>query len=124
MTMSLSGLLLLIVIAAVCGAVGKAIAGSARGGLIVSIALGFIGTLLGSWVARLLKLEKQSGVVLSDIMADSPAARAGLQEGDIGIGVQRMEVACRMPRRAGHCKTAPARKRWVARVEFQSGKRR
>jgi len=58
MTMSLSGLLLLIVIAAVCGAVGKAIAGSARGGLIVSIALGFIGTLLGSWVARLLKLPE------------------------------------------------------------------
>ena len=58
MTMSLPGLLLLVVIAAVCGAIGKAIAGSTRGGLIVSIALGFIGTLLGPWVARLLRLPE------------------------------------------------------------------
>ena len=36
MTISLPALLLLLVIAAVCGAIGKAIAGSARGGLIVS----------------------------------------------------------------------------------------
>jgi uncharacterized membrane protein YeaQ/YmgE (transglycosylase-associated protein family) len=56
MTMSMSELLLLLVIAAVCGAIGKAIAGSSRGGLIVSIALGFIGALLGPWVARSFKL--------------------------------------------------------------------
>jgi uncharacterized membrane protein YeaQ/YmgE (transglycosylase-associated protein family) len=58
MTMSLPGLLLLILIAAVCGAVGKAIAGSARGGLIVTTALGFIGALIGPWVAHLLKLPE------------------------------------------------------------------
>lgn len=58
MTMSLTALLLLLVIAAVCGAIGKAIGGSVRGGLIVSIALGFIGALLGPWVARLLKLPE------------------------------------------------------------------
>src|SRR5450759_3661754 len=58
MTMSLTGLLILLVIAAVCGAIGKAIAGSVRGGLIVSIALGFVGALLGPWVARLLKLPE------------------------------------------------------------------
>jgi len=58
MTMSLPALLLLIVIAAVCGALGKAIAGSVRGGLIVSIVLGFIGALLGPWVARALKLPE------------------------------------------------------------------
>jgi uncharacterized membrane protein YeaQ/YmgE (transglycosylase-associated protein family) len=58
MTMSLTSLLLLLVIAAVCGALGKAIAGSVRGGLIVSIALGFIGALLGPWVARALKLPE------------------------------------------------------------------
>jgi len=56
--MSLSELLLLLVIAAVCGAIGKAIAGSSRGGLIVSIALGFIGALLGPWVARSFKLPE------------------------------------------------------------------
>jgi uncharacterized membrane protein YeaQ/YmgE (transglycosylase-associated protein family) len=58
MTMSLPALLILIVIAAVCGAIGKAIAGSVRGGLIVSIALGFVGALLGPWVARSLKLSE------------------------------------------------------------------
>ncbi len=58
MTMSLTTLVLLIVIAAVCGAIGKAIAGGARGGLIVSTALGFVGALLGPWVARLLKLPE------------------------------------------------------------------
>jgi uncharacterized membrane protein YeaQ/YmgE (transglycosylase-associated protein family) len=58
MTISLPALLLLLVIAAVCGAIGKAIAGGARGGLIVSIALGFVGALLGPWVARALKLPE------------------------------------------------------------------
>lgn len=55
MTMSLPAL---VVIAAVCGAIGKAIAGSARGGLVVSTALGFIGALIGPWVARALKLPE------------------------------------------------------------------
>ena len=58
MTISIPALLILIVIAAVCGAVGKAIAGGTRGGLIVSIVLGFIGALLGPWVAGLLKLPE------------------------------------------------------------------
>jgi uncharacterized membrane protein YeaQ/YmgE (transglycosylase-associated protein family) len=56
--MSLAALLVLVVIAAVCGAIGKAIAGSARGGLVVSIALGFVGALLGPWVARQLHLSE------------------------------------------------------------------
>ena len=58
MTMSLTSILILLVIAAVCGAIGKAIAGSARGGLIVSIVLGFIGALLGPWVAGKLDLSE------------------------------------------------------------------
>jgi uncharacterized membrane protein YeaQ/YmgE (transglycosylase-associated protein family) len=58
MTLTLSGLIVLIVIAAICGAVGKALAGGARGGLIVSIALGFIGALLGPWVAHQLHLSE------------------------------------------------------------------
>ncbi len=58
MSMSLTSLLLLVVIAAICGAIGKAIAGSSRGGLIVSTALGFVGALLGPWVARKLSLPE------------------------------------------------------------------
>lgn len=58
MSISIPALLILIVIAAVCGALGQAIAGSVRGGLIVSIVLGFIGALLGPWVAGMLKLPE------------------------------------------------------------------
>jgi uncharacterized membrane protein YeaQ/YmgE (transglycosylase-associated protein family) len=58
MTLSLPGLIVLIVIAAVCGAVGKALAGGARGGLLVSTALGFIGALIGPWIARKLGLAE------------------------------------------------------------------
>jgi uncharacterized membrane protein YeaQ/YmgE (transglycosylase-associated protein family) len=58
MTLTLPGLIVLIVIAAICGAVGKALGGGARGGLIVSIALGFIGALLGPWVAGQLHLSE------------------------------------------------------------------
>jgi uncharacterized membrane protein YeaQ/YmgE (transglycosylase-associated protein family) len=52
MTLTLPGLIVLIIIAAICGAVARALAGSARGGLMVSTAIGFVGALLGPWVAR------------------------------------------------------------------------
>lgn len=58
MTLTLPGLLVLIIIAAICGAVGRALGGGARGGLIVSTAIGFIGALLGPWVARQLHLAE------------------------------------------------------------------
>jgi uncharacterized membrane protein YeaQ/YmgE (transglycosylase-associated protein family) len=58
MTMSITSLVLLIVIAAVCGAIGQAIAGRVRGGLIVSIVLGFVGALLGPWLAGVLNLSE------------------------------------------------------------------
>ena len=51
MTLTLPALLVLIVIAAICGAVGKSLAGGGPGGLVASIALGFIGALLGMWIA-------------------------------------------------------------------------
>ena len=55
---TIPGLLLLLVIAAVCGAVGSAIGGGTRGGLLVAIVLGFIGALLGSWIARQMRLPE------------------------------------------------------------------
>jgi len=58
MTYSPVELILLVVIAAVCGAIGKAIVGEARGGLIVSTALGFIGALIGPWIAAQLHLTE------------------------------------------------------------------
>lgn len=49
--MSLIGLLVLLVIAFICGALGQSIAGRPRGGCLVAILTGFIGALLGKWLA-------------------------------------------------------------------------
>jgi uncharacterized membrane protein YeaQ/YmgE (transglycosylase-associated protein family) len=58
MHLSLLGLLLLLLVAAVCGAIGKAIAGGTHGGCLVSIAVGFIGALLGTWIAHKMRLPE------------------------------------------------------------------
>ncbi len=58
MAMTVPGLIFLVVIAAVCGAVGRAVAGGVRGGLVVSTALGFVGALFGPWLAVQLKLPE------------------------------------------------------------------
>jgi uncharacterized membrane protein YeaQ/YmgE (transglycosylase-associated protein family) len=58
MTLTLPGLIVLIMIAAICGAVGRALAGGAHGGLIVSTAIGFIGALLGPYVAHQFHLSE------------------------------------------------------------------
>jgi len=50
--MSLPALLVLLVIAAICGGIGRALAGGC-GGLITSIVIGFIGAFLGLFVALL-----------------------------------------------------------------------
>jgi uncharacterized membrane protein YeaQ/YmgE (transglycosylase-associated protein family) len=65
MTMSLTGLVVLVIIAAVCGGIGRALGGGTRGGLLVSIVLGFIGGLLGPWVAGRLKLPEPLLIHLS-----------------------------------------------------------
>lgn len=54
--MSLLGFLLLLLIAAICGAIGQAIAGYSLGGCLVSIVVGFVGALIGSWLASQLGL--------------------------------------------------------------------
>ncbi|MCA1592634.1 MAG: GlsB/YeaQ/YmgE family stress response membrane protein [Acidobacteria bacterium] len=56
--MSLFDLLVLLLVAGVCGALGQAISGFSRGGCLVSIALGFIGALIGMWMARNLGLPE------------------------------------------------------------------
>ena len=49
-------LILLLVVAGICGGVGRAISGNSRGGCLVSIAVGFVGALLGTWIARAMSL--------------------------------------------------------------------
>ncbi len=45
-------LLVLLVIAACCGAIGAKLGGSGRIGCLATTAVGFIGALLGSWASR------------------------------------------------------------------------
>ena len=44
--------IVLIVIAAICGSVGSKLAGARAGGCVASIALGFVGALIGGWISR------------------------------------------------------------------------
>jgi uncharacterized membrane protein YeaQ/YmgE (transglycosylase-associated protein family) len=64
MSISVVGLIILLAIAALCGAIGRAIAGGTNGGCLVSIALGFIGALIGSWLARRLGLPEVFAVTV------------------------------------------------------------
>jgi uncharacterized membrane protein YeaQ/YmgE (transglycosylase-associated protein family) len=56
--MTLLDLLILLLVAGVCGALGQAISGYSRGGCLVSIALGFVGAVLGVWLARAMGLPE------------------------------------------------------------------
>lgn len=49
--MTLVGFLILLLIAAVCGGIGQAIAGYDLGGCLVSIIVGFVGAYIGMWIA-------------------------------------------------------------------------
>jgi len=57
MTMTLPALLVFLLIAAICGAIGRALVGGG-GGLITSIVIGFIGALFGPWLATQLHLSE------------------------------------------------------------------
>ena len=56
--MTILDLIILLIIAGICGALGQAITGFTRGGCLVSIALGFVGALLGMWLSRQLGLPE------------------------------------------------------------------
>ena len=49
--MTLIGFLVLLLIAAICGAIGQSLAGYNLGGCLVTIVVGFIGAWLGLWIA-------------------------------------------------------------------------
>lgn len=54
--MTLGGFIVLLIIAAVCGSIGQAIAGYSLGGCLISIVVGFIGALIGEWLSVKLAL--------------------------------------------------------------------
>jgi uncharacterized membrane protein YeaQ/YmgE (transglycosylase-associated protein family) len=58
--------LLLLLVAGICGAIAQALAGFSRGGCLVSIALGFIGALLGTWLSHLAGLPELLTIDIGD----------------------------------------------------------
>jgi uncharacterized membrane protein YeaQ/YmgE (transglycosylase-associated protein family) len=56
--MGLLDFLILLLVAGICGVLGQAISGYSRRGCLVSIAIGFIGALLGLALARFLGLPE------------------------------------------------------------------
>ena len=77
--MSLESLLILLLIAAICGAVGQAIVGYSLGGLLVTIGVGF-------------KDQESRFIKVVSPIDDTPAAKAGLQRGDVVIGFHLWEA--------------------------------
>jgi len=56
--MTITGILLLLLIAGVVGGLGQALSGYSLGGCLTSILVGFIGAYLGIWLARQLGLPE------------------------------------------------------------------
>lgn len=56
--MTIVEFLILLVIAAICGALGQAIAGYTLGGMVITTVVGFIGAFLGTWLARTIGLPE------------------------------------------------------------------
>ena len=56
--MTLTGILVVLLIAGVVGALGQALSGYSFGGCLVSILVGFIGAYVGIWLARQLGLPE------------------------------------------------------------------
>jgi len=50
--MTITGFLVLLVIAAVAGSIGQALAGYSFGGCLMSIIVGFVGAYIGMWLAN------------------------------------------------------------------------
>lgn len=62
--MSLLNFFLLLVVAAICGSIGQALVGYSLGGCITSTLVGFVGALLGTWLASQLGLPEPFNVTI------------------------------------------------------------
>jgi uncharacterized membrane protein YeaQ/YmgE (transglycosylase-associated protein family) len=56
--MDITSLIILLIVAGICGGIGKSLVGYGNGGCLASIALGFIGSFLGVWIADKFDLPK------------------------------------------------------------------
>ncbi|TAN70952.1 MAG: DegQ family serine endoprotease, partial [Magnetospirillum sp.] len=72
--------------------VRNVVAGISKGGKVVRPWLGAGGQAVTADLAQALKLARPLGVLINNVHRDSPAARAGLQNGDVIVAVQGREV--------------------------------
>ncbi len=49
--MTLVGFLILVVVGAICGGIAEALVGYSPGGFLAAVAIGFLGALIGTWLA-------------------------------------------------------------------------
>jgi uncharacterized membrane protein YeaQ/YmgE (transglycosylase-associated protein family) len=56
--MTIIQFLVLLLVAAICGALGQSLAGYSLGGCLVSAVVGFLGAFIGMWLARQLQLPE------------------------------------------------------------------
>lgn len=64
--MTLVELLILLMIAGICGSLAQSLVGYSHSGCLGSIALGFIGALLGTYVARMAGLPELFSITVGD----------------------------------------------------------
>jgi uncharacterized membrane protein YeaQ/YmgE (transglycosylase-associated protein family) len=64
--MTILEFIVLLLIAGICGSLAQALVGYSHGGCLVSIALGFIGALFGTWLARVSGLPEMLAIQLGD----------------------------------------------------------
>ena len=62
--MTLTGLLLLLLIAGIVGAIGQSLSGYSFGGCLVSIIVGFVGAYFGVWLAGQLGLPEVFSITI------------------------------------------------------------
>ncbi|HSP86775.1 MAG TPA: GlsB/YeaQ/YmgE family stress response membrane protein [Ignavibacteriaceae bacterium] len=65
--MTVIEILLLLLIAGITGSIGQALTGFSRGGCFISIIVGFVGALLGTWIARELGLSEIFVLNIGDV---------------------------------------------------------
>lgn len=64
--MNVLELLGLLIVAGICGGIAQSVVGYSHRGCLVSIFLGFVGALLGTWLARQLQLPELLTVTFGD----------------------------------------------------------
>ena len=63
--MTIVDILLLILVGGICGAIAEMIVGFSPGGFLASVAIGFVGALVGTWLARQLALPSVFAVTIA-----------------------------------------------------------